>query len=560
MTADLRLFAAMALACALALAAPVQAQQSYQGRDAGAGAERGQGDSEGVAAPRGRTRIDPYIEFNNIAVWQLSPGADVVTYTQLAAGVDASLAGRRSGGTVSLRYERNFAHQSDSSDSDTLTGLARGYIEVVPRNVTFEAGALASRTQTNGGGASVISPLIDDSRSVQTYSAYAGPTVRGRIEEVEVNANYRVGYTRVDTPDVVLPGGAAVDSFDESVSHSAMVRAGTSPGDPFPVGVGVGAGFYQEDVSNLDQRVRDIYVRGDVTVPVTPTLAVVAGAGLEDVEVSSRDAVRDAQGNPVIGSDGRYLTDDSAPRIIAYEADGLIWDVGVIWRPSRRTSLEAHFGHRYDSETFYGNFSWQRRRDAQLSINVYDGIQGFGGRLTNSLAALSPEFQVVRDPVTGELTGCTNTISGGNCLDGLLGSVRSAVFRGRGISASYTQGIGRLTAGIGAGYDQREFIAAPGTVLAAADGLTDESYYVQTNLAGPVWRGNFSVASFANWFESGAGDAGDVFALGSSASYTQEVLRNLSARAAVSFTMFDSELSEEDIRAASALLGLRYDF
>ena len=82
-----------------------------------------------------------------------------------------------------------------------------------------------------------------------------------------------------------------VDLFDDSVSHSANVRAGTRPGQPgLPVGLGVGAGYYQEDISNLDQRVRDAYVRGDVTVPVTPTLAVVCGAGIEDVEVSSRDA------------------------------------------------------------------------------------------------------------------------------------------------------------------------------------------------------------------------------------------------------------------------------
>ena len=51
----------------------------------------------------GRTSIDPYIEANSIASWQISPGSDVVTYTQLAAGVDASIAGRNNGGSVSLR-------------------------------------------------------------------------------------------------------------------------------------------------------------------------------------------------------------------------------------------------------------------------------------------------------------------------------------------------------------------------------------------------------------------------------------------------------------------------
>ena len=340
-----------------------------------------------------------------------------------------------------------------------------------------------------------------------------------------------------------------------------MVRAGTRPGQPLPVGLGVGAGYYQEDVSNLDQRVRDAYVRGDVTVPITPTLALVAGAGVEDVEVSSRDALRDADGNPVIGSNGRYVTNSAGPRIIAYEASGLIWDVGAVWSPSSRTQLEAHFGRRYDSETFYGNFSWSPSSRSNLSIGVYDGIQGFGGRLNNSLAALPTDFTVTRDPVTGELTGCVNTLDGSGCLDGLLGSLRSSVFRGRGVVASYSRRIGRMTAQVGAGYDRRTFIGAPGTVLELADGIVDESYYLAAGLGGPVGpRGSFSLNTYASWFDSGTAGADDISAIGGSASYSEQVFRNLSARAAVAISMLDSDLAADNFTTASALLGLRYDF
>ena len=442
-----------------------------------------------------------------------------------------------------------------------ITGVARGYASIIPRVLTVEAGALASSTRVDAQGRSVINPIVDDTFSTQTYSAYAGPTLQTRAGDVEVNANYRIGYTRVDSPDFITATGTAADLFDESVSHSASVRAGTRPGQPLPVGLGVGAGYYQEDVSNLDQRVRDAYVRGDVTVPVTPTLAIVAGAGIEDVEVSSRDAVRDAAGNPVIGDNGRFITDEASPRIIAYEASGLIWDVGVVWSPSSRTQLEARFGHRYDSETFYGSFSWRPSSRSSLQIGVYDGIQGFGGRLNNSLAALPTDFTVSRDPVTGELTGCVSSIDGSGCLDGLLGSLRSSVFRGRGVVGSYSRQIGRMTASIGAGYDRRTFIGAPGTVLELADGLVDESYYVTAGLSGPVGqRGRFSVNSYANRFESGTAGAEDVTAIGGSASYSEEVIRNLSARAAVAISMLDSDIAPDNFTTASALLGLRYDF
>src|SRR5690606_2757283 len=154
------------------------------------------------------------------------------------------------------------------------------------------------------------------------------------------------GYTRVEEPDAVVlaPGAQPIDYFDDSTTHSAYARAGVGPGDVLPVGVGVGGGWNRQDVSNLDQRIDDRFVRADVTVPLQPDLHLVGGIGYEDVEVSSRDAVRDGAGIPVIGTDGRFVTDRSAPRQIAYETDGLIWDAGVMWRPSRRTSLEAFVG------------------------------------------------------------------------------------------------------------------------------------------------------------------------------------------------------------------------
>ena len=552
----LRQLATTALAIALVQGVPLQAQ-SYEGR----GASASRSDDDSGTPGGGRTRIDPDIEASSIASWQISPVSDVVTYTQLAAGVDASIAGRNNGGSVSLRYERNFAHQSGGADSDTITGVARGYASIVPRVLTVEAGALASSTRVDAQGRSVINPIIDDNFSTQTYSVYAGPTLQTRVGPADVSANYRIGYTRVDGPDFVTPTGTQADLFDESVTHSANLRAGTRPGDPLPVGVGVGAGYYQEDISNLDQRVRDAYVRGDVTVPITPTLAFVAGAGVEDVEVSSRDAVRDASGDPVRDANGRFITDKGSPRIIAYEASGLIWDVGVVWTPSSRTQLEAHFGHRYDSETFYGSFSWKPSRRSNFQLAVYDGIQGFGGRLNNSLANLPTDFTVTRDPVTGELTGCVSSLDGTGCLDGLLGSLRSSVFRGRGVVASYTRQVGRVTAGIGAGYDRRKFIGAPGTVLALANGVVDESYYVTAGVSGPVGeRASFSINTYANWFDSGTAGVGDVRTIGSSASYSEEVFRNLSARAAVAISMLDSDIAPDNFTTASALLGLRYDF
>lgn len=508
-----------------------------------------------------QVRVAPYIEANQVLTAELSPDSDAVTYTQVAAGADVSVQGRYNGGSASVRYERTFGYDDSVSDSSTLSGVARGYASVVPNAVTIEGGALATRTRVDGNGIATVGTRGPSESRV--YSAYAGPTVHTSAGDAEVNANYRIGYTRVEAPDAIVgaPGAPAVDVFDDSVVQSAGVHVALRPGAPLPVGVGVGGGVYQEDVSNLDQRVRDAHVRADVSVPLSPGLAVVGGVGYEDVEISSRDAVRNAAGVPIVGADGRLVTDTNAPRQIAYETSGLIWDVGVMWRPSTRTSAEAHVGRRYDSLTYYGSFAWAPSSRSSVNLSVYDAVTGFGGQLTNALANLPTEFAANRNAITGDLNGCVASLQGNNCLTGVLGSVRSAVFRGRGLAASYSQQMGRMSAGIGAGYDRRKFIAAPGTVLAAANGVVDESFWAATYVSGQIdARSAFNVNAYANWLRSGFAGAGDATVLGTSAAYRRYLIDGLSANAALGLDYLDSSIADADLTTASALLGLRYDF
>ena len=534
---------------AIALAHPAWAQQTADEEASEARSDRG-------------VTLAPYIEASQVLVAELSPGDDVVTYSQVAVGVDAAVTGRNNGGSLSLRYERNIGYGDEALDSDTVSGVARGYATVVPRALTIEGGALAARTRVDGNGGATLNPLVGDDRESRIYSAYAGPNLHTRAGDVEVNANYRIGYTRVEAPDfVVVSPAQSVDVFDESVVQVAGFHAGTSPGEPLPIGLGVGGGWVREDVSNLDQRVEDRFARADVQAPVGRDLAFVGGVGYEDVEVSGRDAVRDAGGNPVLGPDGRFVTDESQPRQIAYDVSGLIWDVGVMWRPSVRTALEAHVGRRYDSTTYYGTFAWAPTSRSNVNIAVYDTVSGFGGLLNTALANLPTRFTAARNALSGDFTGCVGGEQGANCLAGVLGSVRSAVFRSRGIAAGYGVTFGRFNTGLGAGYQQRKFIAAPGTVLASANGVVDEAYWVNYYLGAQIGRNaGFDANAYASWIDSGFAANGEVFALGASAAYRRSITGRLSARAAVAVDHLDSEATVEDYTSASALLGLRYDF
>jgi len=553
-----------ALACAGPLTAAAQVGGSGGGSDGGgpdAGSSAGAGNSSRGGGSTGRaTRIDPYIEAGQIVTAELSPGDDVLTYSTVAAGVDAQIAGANSAISASVRYEHRFGW-GEAEDADILSGIARGYAAVAP-GLQLDAGALATRTRVDGNGSSVIGPLVNDDTVSQLYSLYAGPSLSTQAGDVQIAANYRFGYTKLEQPDafVATPTARSVDVFDESTVHVASVHAGVRPYEVLPVGLGLGANYYREDISDLDQRAEEFRARADVSVPLSPSLALVGGLGYENVQISARDALRDADGVPIAGPDGQYVTDKGSPRTIAYDVDGLIWDVGVMWRPSRRTSLEAHVGRRYGTTSFWGSFAYAPNSRSSLNIAVYDNIAGFGGQVNRALADLPDEFTAVRNPLTGDIGGCVATLEQNGCLTNVLGSVRSATFRARGVTGTYAYRFGRLETGIGAGYDRRRFIAARGTILASSNGVLDENYWLAAYVNGQIdAKSSFTTNVYANWFKSGGLDR-DSSAVGATAAYYRRLADKLRATVALGIDGVSQDEPSADFWNASALLGLSYHF
>ena len=233
----------------------------------------------------------------------------------------------------------------------------------------------------------------------------------------------------------------------------------------------------------------------------------------------------------------------------------------MIWRPSRRTELEAHVGRRYGTTSYYGSFSYAPNERSSLHIGVYDNVAGFGGQLNQALADMPAQFTANRNPLTGDLAGCVAALEKGNCLSGALGSVRSATFRARGIAAAYNIDLGRISAGIGAGYDRRKFIAAPGTVLALANGVIDENIWLAAYMNGRIDRDSrYSLNVYANWFQSGSALTGDATALGATLAYYRNLTDRLTATAALGIDGISRAEPLDDQWAASAVVGLRYNF
>ena len=281
--------------------------------------------------------------------------------------------------------------------------------------------------------------------------------------------------------------------------------------------------------------------------------------GYEDVEVSSRDALRDDSGNPVIGSDGRFVTDESGPRQIAYHTDGLIWDAGVMWRPSRRTSLEAFVGRRYGTMSYYGTFSYVPNARQSYNAAVYDNLTSFGGAMVDQLAGLPAQFDAFRNPITGEIGGCV-PVPRRQLLHWRARLDPLGRFPHPRVAASYSLNLGRTRIGTGMGYDRRTFIAAAGTVLASLDGATDENVWLGVyGLSELDARSSIAANASINWFDGGLGLSTANAGYSASLAYDRDILRGLSGTAALGLDGISRE-NLPDFLSASALLGLRYSF
>ena len=503
--------------------------------------------------------VSPYLEAGQVMTADLKNGGDVLTYTTVAAGVDAAIVTRRAELAATLRYEHQFGWGSQG-DQDVISGLARGRIEVA-RGLNLEGGALATRTRADRQGADSGLFIGNASNVANLYSVYAGPTLTKRIGGLDFGAGYRFGYTKVDVdePAILSPGSQSADIFDSSTNHIAWASLGARPGD-LPFGWQVSGGYEREDASQLDQRFEGKHARADVTVPIGPTLALLGGVGYEDIEIGQRDPLLDVNGVPVRDANGRFVTDKSKPRQLSFDTNGLIWDAGVMWQPSRRTSLTAKVGRRYGDTIYTGNFAYRADHATTIQVGVYNGLSSLGRGLSGGLAALPTQFDPTRNPIGGDINPCVFGQEGGGCLNNQLGSATSAQYRNRGVQATLSSRFGGWSYGVGVGFDQRKLLAPLLSPIGNLNGIKDESYYLFVSAGRQLDAdSDLSLSGYVNYFDNGAPQASDVQSAGLSAAYSRRFWRGLTGTAAASLNAFDQEGFNSQL-IGSALVGLRYNF
>jgi hypothetical protein len=511
-----------------------------------------------------RTSVHPYLEIQQVLTADFN-GGDVLTYTGVGGGLDATIESKRVTATIAYDYQRRIAWNGDSQDDDVHTGLAAVHIDAIPELLAIDAAAIATRTHADSRRPAPGVRTGSGADTAEVYSAYVGPTLNTHAGPVAIGAAYRLGYVYVDDHSLAggAPAGAARrDRYSSSTVHNATASAGMEPGE-LPFGWTVGAGWAREDMNRFDSRFETKYVRGDVVLPVGSTLALTAGAGYEKGKSSQQDLLRDSGGVPVVTADGRVLPDPSKPRLLSYDESGLIWDAGVIWRPSPRTELQARVGRRYGGTTYTGSLEHRINESYALSAFVYDNVSSFGRLMQADLVGLPRSFRVPRGGIGGinGVGGCAfGTRPGeGACFDDALQSIANFNFRNRGAGIQLSGGRGAWSYGIGAGYANRRYFAPPGSDF-VLHGVTDQSFDLNAIVSRRLTRtSGVDFDAYAAWYDSGIRGESGSFSSGVTGTYYRSIYReNLQATLAAG--VYTSHGQDYDNTFGSILVGLRYSF
>ncbi len=511
-----------------------------------------------------RTSIHPYIEVQQVFTADLSGHQqDAVTYTGAAAGVDITLDSQHLHGQIDYRYDHYFSWSHKYRDSDIHNGLATVVYQPTPE-ISLNAGGIATRARGQLGQQTPGFLVGDLSNTTQVYAVEAGPSYAGHLGDLSLNADYRFGWTKSTDGqgDFDLgPGQPVLQNNFTTTDQVVDAAIGMAPGaGTLPFGWQVSGGWNQDNVHFLDARLRGYFGRADITVPVTTTLALEGGAGYENNRASQAAILTDADGNAILTSKRHLQADHTKGRVLSYDQDGLIWDVGVLWRPSARTTLEVRGGRRYGETVVTGRFSHQLTPDSSVQVVAYDDIESFGRQLTTEVGALPTSFSSFAPSIPSTLTGCVFGNNGGQgaCIPALQ-SVNSNFYRSRGVYANYSGSRGPWIYGLGVGYENRHYLAPDfGPQIFNFSHETDQSVTVDGVLVrklSPV--SSMTLNALAAWYDSSAFDSHSYYSYGGAASYNRIFSQHLSGNASLGIFSGSGETSNSDV-IGTGYLSLRY--
>ena len=230
---------------------------------------------------------------------------------------------------------------------------------------------------------------------------------------------------------------------------------------------------------------------------------------------------------PLVGPDGDFIPNPTAPRVTTYKQSGLVWNAGFRYAPSRRTLVELRAGQRFADLVVTGMLRQEFRNGLVITGSLSDGIETFGSILTRIVNGVPVSFVSNGRGGTG---GCAGGLApGGGCLGGQTETVTSGVFRSRIGELSAELRRGATTYGIQYSYLNRRYLDAGSTATSIAADLSQRedvtnrfSVRAEHRLTG---RSTVTGEAFYGIYSFGLGRGGDRDYLSADARYNLKISR-----------------------------------
>lgn len=516
------------------------------------------------AARADRPEIGAFIDTQQVAETQLhGPGEDDVTYTEVSGTLTAQIKNRRIVASGTYRLSYRMPEAGDVGKSFNQDGLMRLQANVIDEWLTMETGAIVTRSRVDATGAAPQFNFGDPKNLAQTYSAFAQPTISHRLGDLGLGLSYRYAYTQNETTqDAPTTSGPINDRFDSSKTQRVTLDLGMDPG-ALPFGWKVASEYRHENTTNLAEHFRSFNMIGEVRVPLADKpIALVASGGYEQIRTSERSALLDpVTGLPVRGKGGRFVVDPASPRLLTYDVSGLVANAGVIWKPSRRTRMEARVGRRYGDLSVTGLVELRPNERSGLTFIVSDRVESFGQGISDGLAGTPPAIDVSQVDPASPYQQCVfgKTKGSGQCLNGALGQASASSYRERAANIIFVRSMRIWTFSGSLGYSRRDYIDNPNSPV-SLDGVVDESFFGNMTFGRPLSRTSGLSFSFSgNLFKNGQVGAADVMSGSFSTNYYQSFGRGIRMQASVAVDGSKQDGTATDV-SGRARLGLQYRF
>ncbi len=454
--------------------------------------------------------------------WQITPSISInETYTdnvnltsddgdqnsdlisEIAPGI--SIRGRGGRTSLDLDYSfRQFFFKNTDQDESTNRLNATGQIELWDRVAFIDGTASMSRQVVDSRGATTDTAAGEFNNRTDVRTFDISPYFLHHFGSwVETESRYR--FTKVS-----VSGDAAADTRTLTESFRA------NGGRRFQrLQWSLAVKRLKENRDGASPSIRSFTVDNDYTYVWDRNVSLLAGIGYEDIE------------------DGT----------LTKQPKGLTWNAGLAFNPSRRTSLRATYGRRFDDNNF-----------------AFDGTHDLSSR-TKVTANFTDKLQTTQRQITQNLN-FIGTDSDGNLIDLRTGlpfnagtdafGLQTATFRQRRFSIALTGTRQRNRFSLATFWERRK------TDLTGSE---DTVTGIAANLAHTLTRRTTAdvALSYRNSkFEGTQDRTDDIYTV--TGKLTYQMFRNSSAVLSYSRTQRDSDVDVNDLTENSVVLSLRREF